>query len=305
MENLGQEAKKAQKCNNLSDVVDTYFTERVAMLFSKLFIKLNIHPNVVTILSMITGVIGGICFISKNIYVNIVGILLEILAAIFDGSDGQVARLTGKKSYLGRFLDGLADGLVYMSIYIGISINLMTEYIPFTYEKWGYYIWIVSAFCGICFHGNEASIADYYRNVHMFFIANERGNELSRSKHIMEEFKSANSFFNKLRLLMYATFTKSQEMFSPNLQKLLNKIEENGNNVSDKVREEFSLVSNKIVRLTNALTFNLRSYLLFILILCKQTAFIFPFMLIVLEPIKFFLIAKYEKVAKKILKENF
>ena len=45
----------ARKCENINDPVDTHFVDYIAMVFSKLFIKLHIIPNVVTMLSMASG----------------------------------------------------------------------------------------------------------------------------------------------------------------------------------------------------------------------------------------------------------
>ena len=38
----------ARKCKNINDPIDTYVVDYVAMVFSKLFIKLHIIPNAIT-----------------------------------------------------------------------------------------------------------------------------------------------------------------------------------------------------------------------------------------------------------------
>lgn len=61
-------------------------------------------------------------FYFDNIIYTICGILLLIFANILDCVDGQLARLTGIKSAIGRILDGFAGDLWFASIYIGFFL---------------------------------------------------------------------------------------------------------------------------------------------------------------------------------------
>ncbi len=306
MGNIKDQVIQAQKCENLSDFLDVYFTEPVAMCFSKLFIKLKLSPNIVTFFSLIFGVVGGAFFYFKKLFLNIIGIVLEIFGAIFDTSDGQVARLTHKKSDFGRVFDGVADGLVYFSIYFFISLRLMDENIPFTNTPWGWYIWIISFFCGLILHSAQARMADYFKNIHMYFKLNERGNDLSISANLLKEIKKEKrSITTRIRQWGYYFYTKMQEMGTPNLQKLLLKIEDNGGVIPKEISEQFTAKSNKIIKLTNFLTFNFRSYILFALILFSCHFYIFPVIVLIIEPISFFIKCKYEKIAKNLLNEDF
>ena len=51
--------------------------------------------------------------------------VLHILANAFDNADGQLARLTKRGSRAGRALDGLADNLVFMSIYVHLCLRFI------------------------------------------------------------------------------------------------------------------------------------------------------------------------------------
>ena len=93
---------------------------RIALLLS----KTPITPNVVTIISIFVGVFAGILLYYQNIYINLIGFALLVVANILDCVDGQLARLTGIKSAAGRILDGLAGDLWFISIYISIALKL-------------------------------------------------------------------------------------------------------------------------------------------------------------------------------------
>ena len=120
-----QEVLAARKCENINDPVDTHVVDYIAMGWSKLFIKLHIIPNVVTMLSMISGVAGGVLLaLNRGLWPDLIGVVLVILSAVFDASDGQVARLTKHYSRIGRMLDGLSDATVYFSLYAACVARL-------------------------------------------------------------------------------------------------------------------------------------------------------------------------------------
>ncbi|MBQ3921200.1 MAG: CDP-alcohol phosphatidyltransferase family protein, partial [Firmicutes bacterium] len=91
----------SRKSDDTEGWLDKNFHEPVALALSRVFIRLGLHPNVVTMMSMTCGVCGGALFLPRNIWLNILGVFLQIMAAILDCCDGQVARLTDQRSQLG------------------------------------------------------------------------------------------------------------------------------------------------------------------------------------------------------------
>lgn len=305
---LIKDVKNARKCENINDPIDTHVIDYIAMFFSKIFIKLHIIPNVITVLSGIVGVAGGIMLIFGSLWLDIAGVLLIILSAVFDASDGQVARLTKKYSNLGRTLDGFADALVYLSIYVALCFRLYDANIPFTDIQWGFWIIIVAAVT-LYIYGAQSRTVDYYKNLHMYMLKKSKGSELSRTAEIKEQIKSLKLFsFERLRLTIYNAYTKAQEKESPCTQKLLRKIEENKNVVPDAVSEGFMEKSRKYVRFTNILTFNLRTIILFILLFLPWAGvefFYFPMVIFILEPVRIAIIVKYEKLSATFAKQEY
>ena len=301
------EVKSASKCENINDPIDTHFIEYIAMMFSRLFIKLHIIPNVVTVLSAVVGVAGGILLCLDLPVPDIIGALLIILAAVFDASDGQVARLTKHYSNFGRTLDGFADFLVYFSIYIAICVRLYEKNIPFTETAWG--IWIIPvALTALLLFGAQARAADYFKNLHIFMVTRGQGGELSRTAGIKKQIAESERFsFERLRLSIYHTYTGLQEKKTPKTQKLLEEIENNGGDMPDALCDAFINKSRKYVMSTNLLTFNLRTVVLFILLFLPGNAefLYFPFVIFILEPVRAVIIAKYERLASDLTKQKF
>ena len=299
MASIKESVLDARKCENLNDPIDNYVLDYVAMFFSRIFIKLGIIPNVITLLSGLVGVAGGILLIFDTLVLNIVGVLLIILSVIFDVCDGQVARLTKRYSNFGRTLDGLMDSLVYVSIYVALCFRLFSVNIPFTSTPWGWWILIPTALA-IYFHSAQSRTVDYYKNLHMYILGYH--NELSLTHKIDEDIAAAKKgSFESFRLHMYRSYTKSQEKESPETQKLLAKIDAAGG-ISPSVRDAFAEKSRKYVPFTNILTFNLRTIVLFILLFLPGhlEVIFFPFTIFAIEIARIVIILKYEKLSKKV-----
>lgn len=97
------------------------------MRFARLILKFkpDISPNKLTIFSTLTGVFSGVFF---ALGYPLLGGVFSQLANIMDGLDGDVARLTGRTSRLGSFLDAVTDRVADSSIIIGATIYLVLAY---------------------------------------------------------------------------------------------------------------------------------------------------------------------------------
>lgn len=295
--------KSAQKCSNTSDYIDRGFTEPFAMVFSRLFLKMKLHPNYVTMLSVLFGMTGGLLLLMKQLWITGLAIGLIIISIVLDCSDGQVARLGTKRSKYGRWIDGIGDTLVYTAIYVGVSIRLMSELIPFhSHTLWSWYIWIFSVIVGVFLHAGQARMADYCVVLHIHF-AKGKG-EFTRAKALKLEYEQTKKrTLDSMCAKSYYTYTKAQEKRTKNIQKLLDAIEQD--QLKPEARDEFLKTSNHIIRITYLLTVNFRSYLLFILALCNVHFWIFPVVILVLEPIKYLLVGLYENLAKRVYQKYY
>lgn len=206
--------KSTLKSNDTEEFLDIYFYRPIGYCWVLLFKKLGVTPNMVTIASIFIGIGAGICFYFEEFSITILGILLLICADVFDSADGQLARVTKTFSPLGRALDGFAGNLWFMSIYIAICLRLTPSF--------GWYIWIIALIAGY-FHSKQASMADYYRNIHLFFLKGKEGSELDNSLQLQEQYKNLtfrNNFIKKVFLLFYKNYTYSQESWTPNFQSM-------------------------------------------------------------------------------------
>ena len=302
---INPQVKNARKGENINDPIDTYIVDYVAMFFSRIFIKLRIVPNAVTVMSGIVGVTGGVLLCFNSLGTDIAAVIAVVLSAILDASDGQVSRLTGHFSRIGRTLDGFMDSVVYITIYAALCVRLFRAQIPFTGVTWGITIIPVSVVALFLF-GAQARTADYFKNLHIF-MSTRGGGELTRSAVIDRQISECKKpSFEHARLALYRAYTGLQEKKTPATQVLLDRIGVSCENAADVIFEEFLSKSRKYVMMTNLLTFNLRTIVLFILLFLPGDPefLIFLFVIFILEPVRLVIIAKYEKLAASLTERN-
>jgi ceramide glucosyltransferase len=107
----------------LDGLVDRYFNRRLSPPLTGLFVRFNVHPNSVTVLSIVIGMASCLFFLRGGYLNGVIGALLLQFSALIDCCDGEVARRTGKASEFGRWLDLLGDNLVHFLLFLSLSAS--------------------------------------------------------------------------------------------------------------------------------------------------------------------------------------
>ncbi|RME99933.1 MAG: CDP-alcohol phosphatidyltransferase family protein [Chloroflexi bacterium] len=96
------------------------FLEPLARLIS----ATNISPNVITVIGFLLMV--GVAFVLAWGYFLLGGILITGFA-IFDAIDGTLARMMGRTSRFGAFLDSTLDRFAEAVIFLGLFIHFLSQ----------------------------------------------------------------------------------------------------------------------------------------------------------------------------------
>jgi len=273
--------------------LDRKFYRPVAFRIAMLLRYTPITPNIVTIFSIFVGVGAGLLFYPQDALINFIGIVLLIFANVLDCVDGQLARITGIKSKVGRILDGLCGEIWFLTFYIVLSLRLMNE----THlGAWVFLIALLSAFS----HFTQASVLDYYKTLHLHILKGGHNSEFETSKEILAKARSFSwkedpSY--KLFLLMYYVYTLNQEKRTPQLQRYLATLKmKYPNGIPEKEIVKFRAESLKMMPLLDSFTFNARSMILFISLLLNIEWLYFFSEIVVLNPLLLFAIRRHEKM---------
>ncbi len=254
------------KSEDTEEWLDVHFTRPIGLAFALLWKKLGVHPNTITILSFFLGAGAGWMFWHEDIKHNIAGIVLLMFANFCDSTDGQLARLTGQKTLLGRVLDGFSADVWFFAIYLGISLRLCGQPIPFTNLNWGLLIFIICAVAGFVCHARQCALSDYYRQIHLFFLLGKEGSELDNSKEQWAIFHSIpaklGNWFPRLFYYNYAKYCSGQERRTPQFQRFFANVKAKyptAESIPQSLRNDFRRESLPLMKYTNILTFNTRA----------------------------------------------
>ena len=296
--------KDTLKSMDTEETFDLIFYRPIGYAWACLAKKLGITPNAITIASIFIGVGAGIMFYFNDIWMNVIGIFLLIWANSFDSADGQLARMTKQYSRIGRILDGLCGDLWFLSIYFAICFRTNATNDFFSPMPW--LIWTIAIIAGL-FHAQQASMADYYRNFHLYFLKGEEGSELDSSAQLKEKLSQlswSKNFFQKIVLFFYTNYTANQERLTPWMQRLRKAMAQKWNGVpSQEFRNAFRTKSLPMMKYTNMLSFNTRTFALFAALLIQMPWLYFVFELTVLNIMLIYMVCCHERFCRHFTKE--
>ena len=293
------------KSKDTEEWLDVYFTRPIGLVFAIFWNKLGVHPNVITILSIFLGVGAGIMFGYTDLMHNILGVLLLMFANFCDSTDGQMARLTGKKTLLGRVLDGFSGDVWFATIYFAIIFRLFNQNIPGTELHWHLLIFVLAFVAGVMCHSPQSSLADYYRQIHLLFLKGKEGSELdnyAQHRQIYENLPKS-KWFDRLFYYNYANYCKSQEKRTPKFQKMMEVVKErygSVENMPQELKEQFIKGSRPLMKYTNILTFNVRAITLYVTCLLNCPWVYLLVEIIILSIIYIYMHKKHESLCAEI-----
>lgn len=296
------------KSKDTEEWLDVYFTRPIGLVFAIFWNKLGVHPNAITILSIFLGVGAGVMFGYTDLMHNILGVLLLMFANFCDSTDGQMARLTGKKTLIGRMLDGFSGDLWFASIYIAIIIRLFNQNIPGTEVPWHLLIFVLAFVAGVMCHSPQSSLADYYRQIHLLFIKGKEGSELDNYEQQRKIYENLpkNKWLDRLFYFNYANYCKSQEKRTPKFQKMMEGVNERYGgveNMPQELKQQFIKGSRPLMKYTNILTFNVRAITIYITCLLNCPWVYFLVEIIILNILYIYMHKKHEALCAEITKQ--
>jgi len=318
------------KSAETEDWLDYHVVRPFSYYWAVFFNRFDIHPNTVTIWSMIIGAASAVFFAHGSFYYegttgliyNLIAILLLCIADILDCTDGQLARMSGKKSRLGRILDGAAGFIWFTPIYV----LLVYRFYLYHDLEFGWLgisntpentliatavVFVIALYSGIHGLAGQQRLADYYIQVHLFFLKGEKGSELDNSKRqqeIYDGMTKETSLVERIFQKSYVGYTQKQERRTPQFQRLIKILSDKygaASNMPDDIRRELHDSSLPLMVWNGLLTFNFRSAWLFLFCLIDIPVANFLFEIIAMGLLTWYVNRRHEsfcqQVANKVL----
>ena len=115
--------------------VSRHLNRPMSRFFSRWFLKAGLSANAASAVSLVIGLGCGLAAAQPGAFwLAVAGVLFQ-LASMFDGVDGEMARVTLRDSKAGAAIDSFVDNLTYMATLVGFGIGWAREGIS-TAEGW-------------------------------------------------------------------------------------------------------------------------------------------------------------------------
>jgi phosphatidylglycerophosphate synthase len=286
------------KWGEVEGVLDLYFYRPIGFWLAQFFARLKMTPASVSLLAGIFGVVAGHLYYYRNLSINVAGMMLHVCANTLDNADGQLARLTRRESREGRIIDSIADHLVFVSVYLHLTLRCL-------FEGSSPAIFLIASAAGIS-HALQGAAADYYRSTYLYFVTTGARTGVDSSSGLRSDYLKLtwrHTPWQKLLLALYLNFTRQQEMLAPRLKTLRDVVRQLfQGEIPDRLRTRYQDLARPMLKWWRLLMTNVRMLVLFALLFIGQPAYYFWFELIPLNVLFVYLLFRQEDMAESVLK---
>lgn len=290
--------KDSLKSWDTENFLDRIFYRPIGFKIALLLSRTPVTPNLITIISIFFGMGGCMLFYPDHfLLINLVGFLLLVFANILDCVDGQLARITGIKSEIGRILDGFSGDLWFLTFYTVLTLRLIN------FDKWGWWT-ILIVLTSACSHFYQAGLIDYYKTFHLHMLKGGKNSEFHDSKSIKMSSRAVRWKKNpdrKIFFKLYYIYTVFQEMKTPQLRSYNAHLQANyPEGFPEEKIAAFREKSLKLMPFLNIFTFNSRSIIIFVTIMLNLNWLYFAVEILVFNPLIVIAILRHEKMCKEL-----
>src|SRR5882672_2975927 len=102
----------------IEEWTDVHFFRPLGFRVARLLLPTSVTADQVTLACLALGLVAGHLFVYQVEWLNALGVVLFVVSDILDSADGQLARMRNASTRFGRALDGVADSLRFLCLYI-------------------------------------------------------------------------------------------------------------------------------------------------------------------------------------------
>ncbi len=115
--------------------------QRAARILVRPLARTPVTPNQITVFTLLLALAGSALIATGRADLIDLGAGLFVLGRFLDHFDGELARLTGKTSRLGYWLDYIAGAISYAAFYLGAGIGLQGGWLG----EWSLWLGVLGA----------------------------------------------------------------------------------------------------------------------------------------------------------------
>ena len=200
------------KPRDVEEPIDFYWHRPLAARLVRVLVPLPVTPNQVTVASGAMGVLsGGALMLGAWVapWWAALGALLLLFSIVLDCADGQLARVRGTSSAVGRALDGTMDVVAPLFVFHGLAFTLLARGFSV------FHIWPIGAVTGasLIWHASEYDVS---KNIYLhasnpeFSLGGDTLLSIEYMKEARREFEQKGERLNAFLMKSWAVWTKPQ-----------------------------------------------------------------------------------------------
>jgi hypothetical protein len=286
------------KAREVEETLDVWLYRPLGYHIARAAWRLGLTPNAVTAMGGLLGILAGHLFLYRGWVPAAWGIGLLVGSEALDSADGQLARLSGRCSKLGRIFDGLASNFVFASIYLHLAIRIAAEL--GTLAAIG--LIVVAAVS----HSMQCSVADYYRNAFLYLGGVGRG-ELDESERVEADYRALSwtrDFGHKLALRLYLHYTRQQEMLTRSFRALQREVVASYPEARPAwLAEAYREMNRPLLKYYNVLTANTRIFVLGVAVCTDRPLLYVGFEIVFLNALLVWVSSVQDRINERLLAE--
>ncbi len=239
--------------------------------------RVGVSPNAVSIVGFVLGAGAAAAYLrypSGPLYV-LVGFVLMLGWHVMDGADGQLARLTGQTSEIGKALDGLCDHGTFVLVYLALGVAAAGEQGPWVW------IWAVAAGAS---HAVQANTYEAQRYAYDYWVQGKQTARIPTPDEFRAEMRGARGtawMLGKLHLLYLSVQHRSGKAQAPLRDAL--EVARRAPGGTDRVAVLYRDAELGVTRLWNLMCSNYRTIAVAVACLAGSAVYFFAFEVIVLN----------------------
>ncbi|MDQ7040948.1 MAG: CDP-alcohol phosphatidyltransferase family protein [Rhodothermus sp.] len=277
------EVQRAWRTPEIEEPTNRYVIHPLSWALVQRLARWGVHPNTVSLVGLALGAGAAVAYYHYTSWVAcVLGFVLMVGWHVMDGADGQLARLTGRTSEIGKVLDGLCDHGTFVLIYISLALA--------TYPGAGWIAWALAVSAGIS-HMIQASTYEFQRQAYDYWVHNKQQAKPITPEAFRETMARKQGLARWMgRLyLVYLRVQYGAGAADPALMQLLEKALDRLS-YPEKVRQMYRFVHRPLVRRWAVMSSNYRTLAIFVACLYGRPLAFFVFELVGLNLIYLVLI---------------
>jgi phosphatidylglycerophosphate synthase len=133
-----KEAKKVllNSLRKPGDAFSSRYYRYLSLFFTKYLCHTPITPNMVTFLLVLIAAAGALLIQSDRWYIYYIGLIMQVLALVFDCVDGEIARIKFQFSKNGDWIDSAGDNTCTLLFVIAIAVKTIISIREYQLHSW-------------------------------------------------------------------------------------------------------------------------------------------------------------------------